>query len=215
MNTFALKQGNKTEILPTLLTWFLLIVGLSLNQFFITEQGEPPFNLLMSGAVSLGLFFIAYFRVEQFRQYVLNLDMRFLIMLHSWRTLGLGFILLYYVGELPALFALPAGLGDALVALGAVFLSYQLFTNKKGVSKKLVLRWNVFASLDFIVAVSLGILTRTDALLFQPNGANSDLMTAFPFVLIPAFLVQFFAITHIIIYLQLKHHYQDKDLIRF
>lgn len=215
MTTHALKQNHQAEILPTLLTWFLLIVGLSLNQFFITAQGEAPLNLLMTGAISIGLFYLAYFKMPQFRTYVLNIDMRLLIMLHSWRTLGLGFILLYYVGELPALFAFPAGIGDAMVAVGAVFLTYSLFTNKNGVSKKLIWRWNTFATLDFIVAVSLGVLTRTDALLFQANAASSDLMTAFPFVLIPAFLVQMFAITHIIIYLQLMNNYKDQSVIRY
>lgn len=215
MTTDALKQNHQAEILPTLLTWLLLIVGLSLNQFFITAQGEPPVNLLMTGAISIGLFYLAYFKMSQFRTYVLNLDMRLLIMLHSWRTLGLGFILLYYVGELPALFAFPAGIGDAIVAVAAVFLTYSLFTNKNGVSKKTVWRWNTFATLDFIIAVSLGVLTRTDALLFQANTASSDLMTAFPFVLVPAFLVQLFAITHIIIYLQLMNNYKNQNVIRY
>lgn len=215
MTTEILKHDHQAEILPTLLTWFFLIAGLSLNRFFITEQGELPLNLLMSAVISIGLFYLAYFQMPKFRSFVLNLDMRLLIMLHSWRTLGLGFIFLYYVGELPALFAFPAGLGDAMVAVGAVFLTYSLFTNSKGVSKKTVWRWNTFAVLDFVVAVSLGVLTRTDALLFQPGTVSSDAMTTFPFVLVPAFLVQIFAITHIIIYLQLMNNYKDQNVIRF
>lgn len=214
MNTTTIKQSYQPETLPTIITWLLLIVGLSLNQFFITEQGEPPFNLLMTGVLSIGLFFAAYFRMSQFRDYVLNLDMRLLILLHSWRTLGLGFVMLYFVDELPALFAFPAGIGDALVALAAAFLAYKMFTNRSAVSKKRIWRWNTFALLDLIIAVSLGILTRTDALLFTAGGVSSDLMTAFPYVLIPAFLVQLFTLTHIIIYLQLKNNFQDQDVVR-
>lgn len=135
-------------------------------------------------------------------------------MLHSWRTLGVGFILLYYVSELPALFSFLAGFGDALVAIGAVFLAYAMFTNKNGVSKKTVWRWNTFGLLDFVVAISIGVLTRTDAILFQTNGVSSDLMAQFPFVLVPAFLVQIFTLTHIIIYLQLKNKYQNQNIIR-
>ena len=210
MTTTALKHNNQAMYLPTiLLIWFLLIVGLSLNQFFITEKGAPPLNLLMTGGIPLSVFFITYWRMPTFRNYVLNIDMRLLILLHSWRMLGVGFILLYYVGELPALFSFLAGIGDAIVAISAVFLTYAMFTNKKGVSTKAVFRWNTFGLLDFVIALSVGILTRTDGILFQANNVSSDLMTQFPFVLVPAFLVQVFTLTHIIIYLQLKNKYQN------
>ncbi|GMR16055.1 MAG: hypothetical protein BMS9Abin31_0359 [Gammaproteobacteria bacterium] len=216
MTTAALKHNNLPLLLPvTLLLWFLLILGLSMKQFFITEQGVPPFNLLMTGGISLSAFFIAYWLIPQFRDYVLNIDMRLLILLHSWRTLGLGFIMLYYVGELPALFSFLAGFGDAIVAFSAVFLTYAMFTNKKGVSKKTVWRWNTFGLLDFIIAVGIGVLTRTDAILFQSNGISSDLMTQFPLALVPAFLVQIFTLSHIIIYLQLKNKHQNRNTIRF
>ena len=38
-------------------------------------------------------------------------------------------------------------------------------------------------------------------------------MTVFPFVLIPGFLVQVFAITHIIIYLQLHNTHRKEKFI--
>lgn len=216
MTTAALKQNTQSIYLPaTLLAWFSLITLLSLNQFFLSEPGEPPVNLLFTAVISVGIFFIAYWQIIQFRDFVLNIDMRLLIILHSWRTLGLGFIMLYSIGELPALFAFLAGFGDAIVAVGAVFLTYAMFTRKEGVSKKWVKRWNTFGLLDFVIAVSIGVLQRTDAILFQANGINSDLLSQFPFVLIPGFLVQMFTLTHIIIYLQLKNKHQNQSLIRF
>lgn len=216
MTTATLKQNTLPIYLPSiLLIWFSLIAGLSFNQFFITGHGEPPVYLLITAVISISTFSIAYWRLVQFRDFVLNIDMRLLIMLHSWRTLGLGFIMLYSIGELPALFAFLAGFGDAIVAVGAVFLTYAMFTKKDGVSKKWVKRWNTFGLLDFVIAISIGVLQRTDALLFQANGINSDLMSQFPFVLIPGFLVQIFTLTHIIIYLQLKNKHQNQSLIRF
>ena len=215
MTSVALKQDNHTLLLPTiLLIWFSLIVVLSLNQIFVPELGAPPVNLLITGVTSLSAFIFAYLRLPKFRDYVLNIDMRLLIMLHSWRTLGLGFILLYYVGELPALFSFFAGFGDAIVAIAAVFITYTMFTNKNGVAKKIIQRWNNFGLLDFVVAVSLGVLSRTDAILFQSNGVSSDVLSQFPYVLVPAFIVQLFTLTHIIIYLQLKNKYQRENIIR-
>ena len=211
--TATLPTNPRTGHLITalvLLAWFGLILGLSLNGVFIPPAGEPPLNLLLSAAVSLGLFALAWHRLPAFRSYILNLDMRLLILLHGTRTLGLGFIMLYMVDQLPMLFAFLAGFGDALAAIGAIVLGYLLFTRQSGVPVSLIRRWNTFGLLDFIVAVSIGILTRQDALLASPTGVTSDLMAAFPFAIIPAYLVQVFVLIHIIIYLQLRHTWRGK-----
>ena len=198
-----------------LLAWFGLILGLSLRGSFIPLAGETPVVLLLSGLATLSLFALAYRTLPAFRTYVLGLDMRLLIMLHSWRMLGLGFVMLYMVDQLPMSFAFLAGFGDALAAVGAIVLAYLLFTNRSGVSKKLISRWNTFGLVDFIIAVSIGVMTQTNGLLASNTGVDSDLMTAFPFVIIPAFLVQVFTLTHIIIYLQLGNIWKGKSHVDF
>lgn len=212
-NSITRVQDNRHfSIGIVLFGWLTIITVLGTNGIFVSGPGEAPLAILISFAVTFILFSVAYLNLPAFREYVLELDMRFLIMLHSWRMLGLGFIMLHLFDQLPALFAYLAGLGDALTAFVAVFLAYAMFSNKAGVSRNWIWRWNTFGLVDFIVAVSVGILTRADALLVPANGVNSDLMTTFPFVIIPAFLVQVFALTHIIIYLQLKnnHRYDER-----
>ena len=179
--------------------WLTIITALGMNDVFVSGPGDVPFAILASFAATFILFSVGYNRLPAFREYVLGLDMRFLILLHSWRMLGLGFVMLHLLDQLPALFAYLAGFGDALTAIVAVFLAYAMFSNREGVSRKWIWRWNTFGLMDFVVAVSVGILTRSDAILAPAKGVNSDLMTTFPFVLIPAFLVQVFALTHIII----------------
>jgi len=197
-----------------LLGWFAIISALGMNNVFVSRPGEAPLAILVSFVLTLVLFTVAYTSVPAFREYILKLDMRFLIMLHSWRMLGMGFIMLYLFDQLPALFAYLAGLGDALAAMGAVVLAYAMFTNINGVSKHWIWRWNTFGLLDFIVAVTVGILTRSGAPLAPATGVNSDLMTTFPFVIIPAFLVQVFALMHIIIYLQLQTNHKQHERIK-
>jgi len=213
ITTSAPTSNQHSKISISLILWFSVIFVLSLNHSFIPERGEPPLNLLITFLLTTGCFILAFWRVDSFRDYILKLDIRFLIMLHSWRMLGMGFIMLYMFDKLPPLFAFLAGFGDAATAITAVFLAYSLFTRRHGVSKKLVWRWNTFGLIDFIVAVSVGILTQTDALLFADNGINSDLMVEFPFALIPGFLVQVFTITHLIIYLQLRNNYRHNQYI--
>jgi hypothetical protein len=198
-----------------LLAWFGIVLGLSLTNAFLPPAGEPPLNLLLSGLVTLSLFALAYRSLPAFRAYVLGLDMRLLILLHGWRMLGLGFVMLYMVDQLPMLFAFLAGFGDAIAAVGAILLGYLLFTSRSGVSVKLISRWNTFGLLDFIIAVSVGVLTQQNGLLASNTGVDSDLMTAFPFAIIPAFLVQVLTLTHIIIYLQLRNRWKGKSHIEF
>jgi TM2 domain-containing membrane protein YozV len=193
-----------------LFAWFALIFGLSLNGAFVPPAGEPPRLLLLTGAVSLGLFALAWRSLPAFRAYILGLDLRLLILLHGMRTLGLGFVMLYMVDQLPMLFAFLAGFGDALTAVAAIVLGYLLFTRRSGLPVRLIRRWNTFGLVDFVIAVSIGVLTRANGLLASGTGVDSDLMSAFPFAIIPAFLVQVFTLTHIIIYLQLRHNWQGK-----
>ncbi len=198
-----------------LLAWFGIVLGLSLSGTFVPPTGELPLNLLLSGLLTLGLFTLAYRTLPVFRAYVLNLDMRLLILLHSWRMLGLGFVMLYVVDQLPMLFAYLAGFGDALAAIGAIVVGYLLFIRRAGVSVKLISRWNTFGLVDFIIAVSVGVMTQTKGILASTTGVDSDLMTVFPFVIIPAFLVQVFTLTHIIIYLQLNYTWKGKSHVQF
>jgi len=188
-----------------LILWFGLIMALSLNGVFISEPGHAPINILLSFAASLGIFTICYRMFAGFRHYVLALDMRLLILLHAWRMLGMGFVMLYTQDSLPALFAFVAGFGDALTAVFALLLVYVLFVRPAAVSTKTVWRWNTLGVLDFVLAISIGILTRSGAPLSVVNDVGSDLMTQFPFAMIPAFLVQVYTLTHIIIYLQLRN----------
>lgn len=135
-------------------------------------------------------------------------------MLHGWRTLGLGFVMLYSIDKLPAIFALPAGLGDAAAAVWAIFLACLLFTRADGLNKKTLLRWNHFGLIDFIFALSLGVLSQASGWLHFAGTPGSDLMVTFPFVIIPGFLVPLLVITHIIIYLQLHNNWKNQDKIK-
>ncbi len=196
-----------------LFLWFSLIVVLGQNGFFIPEAGQPPAMLLVSGAVVLALFTLAYRYHASFRSYVLNLDMRLLVMMHGTRTLGLGFIMLYSIGQLPAFFSLMAGFGDAITAIWAVGMSYYWFTHRQGLSRKMLLRWNHFGLIDFILALGIGALSQTGGLFHIAGGPSNDLVVMMPIVLVPGFLVQVLVITHIIIYLQLHNNWKGQDMI--
>ena len=195
------RMGRK--VLAFVAVWFVVILALALVHGFNAPVGERPLAILLAISAPVGLFGIAYTLNAAFRDWVLNLDLRHLVLLHSWRMVGMGFVFLYFHDLLPALFALPAGLGDAMAALGALFLGIALYEHAANVSKRRIFLWNSFGLLDFVLAISLGVMTRTGELL-QFGQINSDAMGLFPLALIPAFAVPFYLITHLIIYAQLK-----------
>jgi len=205
----ALPRQRHSRTLIMLSVWFGIVAFLGYRGAFVTETGELPLLLFGSGVFVLVLFALGYRTSLAFRDYVLGLDKRLLILLHSWRTLGLGFVLVYSVGALPALFAFPAGIGDAVAAIWATFLAYSMLVKKSAVSNRQILTWNTFGLVDFVIALGLGVLTRTDAVFSGMTDVSGDVLMTFPFVIVPAFLVQFFTLTHIIIYLQIRNERQE------
>ena len=206
MNTITMK--NEQPVVPSLViwvlgAWFTLAMGLVISGAFRPEQGMPPLGLVSMVLGPVLMYALAWGRSERFRQWVLSIDMRLLMATHSLRMIGMGFVFLWFYGQLPAVFALPAGLGDAMAAVGGLYLAILLYSGVS-VSRAAVWRWNTFGLLDFVIAVGAGALTAPGALLDFGTGATSLPMTVFPMAIIPAFFVPLFTLTHLAIYAQLK-----------
>ncbi len=210
MNTHIFTFNNAKNTSPVIgwvvfligVSWFASIIAIALSGGFEADIGKKPIAILLAVTMPVIIFGTSYLNIKGFRNWILALDMRQLILLHSWRMVGVGFIFLYFHDKLPALFALPAGIGDAIAAISALFLGIALYQNASTVPQKRVYVWNTFGLLDFIIAVSMGVTTRTNEILYFTDQASSDIMGVFPLVLIPCFIVPFYIITHIIIYIQ-------------
>jgi len=188
-----------------LAAWFALIAWLSLAGAFVTPPGPPPWPIILAVNVPIVAFVALYFSSAAFRGFALGFDLRILVLLHAWRTVGLGFVFLYFHDLLPGLFALPAGLGDALAAFGALALGIALYRGP--VAKGWVAAWNGFGLADFIVALIMGIAAGEPALAALTGSVSMAPMQLFPTGLIPAFIVPLYIIIHIIIFLQLRRHW--------
>ncbi len=197
------------SVLMIMTLWFASIVAMAVTGVFSYSAGQRPVAILLAFSLPGILFLVAYRLLPAFRQWVLALDRRRLILLHSWRMIGMGFIFLYFQDRLPALFAFPAGLGDAMTAVGAVIIGIALYEGNRAVTRRRIFLWNSFGLLDFFVAVSLGVLTRTGEVLYTAGQPSSDIMGSFPQAVVPGFFVPFYIITHLIIFLQLRANRED------
>lgn len=74
---------------------------------------------------------------------------------HTMRVVGVLFVIVMALGHLPAVFALPAGLGDMAVGIGAPFAARRL---ARGTGHRRAVWFNVLGIVDLVVAVAIGFL---------------------------------------------------------
>ena len=98
---------------------------------------------------------------------------------HTFRVAGVVFLLYLALGHLPALFALPAGLGDIAAGIAAPLVAHRL---AQGTGRRAALWFNAFGMTDLVVALTLGALTGFQLLNVTPSSAP---ITELPLALIP------------------------------
>jgi hypothetical protein len=110
---------------------------------------------------------------------------------HSFRVAGVAFLLMMALGHLPALFALPAGLGDITAGIAAPLVARRL---ARGSGRRAALWFNAFGMTDLVVALTLGALTGYQLLHVTPSGAA---ISSLPLALIPTAEVPLLLALHI------------------
>ncbi|WP_225578519.1 hypothetical protein [Rhodanobacter sp. 7MK24] len=175
--------------------WFVLVVSLGISGAFVGRPGQPPVAIAIGVGAPLLMFF-AWLRFSpSFRAFILSLDLRLITAMQAWRWAGLGFLSLYAHNVLPAMFALPAGLGDMAVGFAAPWMILALVRRSDFAGSRAFVRWNLFGMLDLAVAIVLGTLSAT-----LSSGAAGEITTApmatLPLLVIPAFLVPLFLMLH-------------------
>jgi len=86
----------------------------------------------------------------------------------SFRVAGVVFLFYLALGHLPALFALPAGLGDIAAGIAAPLVARRL---ARGTGRHAALWFNAFGMTDLVVALTLGALTGFQLLNVTPSAA--------------------------------------------
>ena len=195
------RRAIRLAIVIVLAAWFLLVVSLGAAGAFVGPPGKPPLGIAIGVAAPL-LLFLAWMRLSpSFREFVLSLDLRLIAGMQAWRFAGLGFLFLYAHNVLPAVFALPAGLGDMAIGVAAPWIILSLVRQPDFATSNAFIRWNLLGILDLVVAVSIGAVNatlRTGA----PGEISTGPMGTLPLLLIPVFLVPLFFMLHIAALLQ-------------
>jgi hypothetical protein len=110
---------------------------------------------------------------------------------HTFRVAGVAFLITMALGQLPALFALPAGLGDIATGIAAVLI---MLRPGRGAGNRAALWLNAFGLTDLVVALILGALTAYQLIHVTPVGSAISVL---PLALVPTAEVPLLLALHI------------------
>lgn len=168
----------------TLAFWFAGTLILASVGAYRPAAGEIVPAVSIALVVTLTALWLAVTRLAGLRAVVTDPEVQArLLTLHVWRIEGLAFLVLLALGQLPALFAVPAGIGDLFIGLTAPIMARNL--DRRGVA----IAWNVLGLGDLALAVFLGATTTPGAAHVFFTTPSAEAMTAFPMAIIPTFLV--------------------------
>jgi len=164
--------------------WFVGTLILSSFGAYRPAAGEIVPAVSIALFVTLTALWLAVTRLAGLRAVVTDPEAQArLLTLHVWRIEGLAFLALLALGRLPALFAVPAGVGDLAIGLTAPLMARNL--HRRG----LAIAWNLVGLADLALAVFLGATTTPGAAHLFFTTPSAEAMTAFPMAIIPTFLV--------------------------
>jgi len=178
-----------------LVGWFGIAVGTSIAGLYAPASSAAPtiqYGLLVP--ILVGLLLAQ--RWPLLRRTIEIMPNDWLVGVQVYRVLGVIFLVLYADGHLPALFALPAGIGDMLVGSLALFVAAG-FSRSPEASARRVRLWNLLGIADLVIAVTMGFLTSPSPLQIASFDHPSQLIGLFPLSLIPVFAVPLSILLHI------------------
>src|SRR5215470_594155 len=177
--------------------WVLAVRG----AFASLSNGSAIAQLAFVPLVILILVGVAVFAATRSAVLTAALDaapLSWLVGIQVYRVLGLVFLLAWSRGFLPGYFALPAGIGDALVGVLAIPLAIGLRSNSEFV-RRLALGWNILGIVDLVNAVTMGVTSAVVQLQAAPSSGSAAAVSPlllYPLVLVPTFGVPLALILH-------------------
>jgi hypothetical protein len=167
-----------------LAAWFAVTSVLGGQGLFL-RLNEGGFSVFLGVSVLLVVGLIAVWLMPALRQLVDHPASRpALVAVQTYRVAGVAFLIALAAGQLPAIFAVPAGVGDFLVGLTALSVAASV---RAGRRRRAVV-WNVLGILDLVIAITLGLAASPGLHLLAVTPTTKALF-ATPLLLAPTFAV--------------------------
>jgi hypothetical protein len=190
------ERGRAFRNIGTLImAWLLAALVPSWLEFYHGTASRIPtiqYGLLIPIVVGIALFR----RWAVLRRVIEAIPQEWIVGVQFYRALGVIFLLLYAAGRMPGAFALPAGIGDVLVGLLAPVVGLAYAGSPRNAASWMR-TWNLLGIADLVVAVTTGFLTSPSQFQMLALDAPNKLISAFPLVMIPVFLVPLSVLLHL------------------
>ncbi len=194
--TFGDKKMSTSLGVGVLLAgWLGVAMLLGLQGFFLPNPEQPVPSIAYS-AVPLVIGYLFLFASKSFQKNVDAIPPHWIIGVQLYRILGIDFLILYFQGQIPGEFAIPAGIGDMLIGITAPLVAY-LYFRKHRSARTAAIIWNIAGIFDLTLAVTLGVLSSPGPLQLLSIQSPNELITAFPLVLVPVFAVPLSILLHL------------------
>lgn len=174
--------------------WFVVALAVGASGFY---YGVPTPVIGATNGLLVTLTLLAVYFVRPLGAWVRELPLRWLVLFHAVRFVGIAFLVLYAKGTIPGAFAVTAGWGDIAVAVTALIVANWAVPIANRTHWWVVLLWNIFGLLDILFVLRTGIS------LGFADPAQMVWITAFPWSLIPTFIVPLVLVTHVLIFVRL------------
>jgi hypothetical protein len=178
--------GNKSALL-ILIGWLCLATGVGVAGWF--EGANAPVVAGVVWTLTI-LALLACWKVSTLRTWTMEVDLRWLVLLHLTRFVGIYFFSLCSRDELPYAFAAPAGWGDIGVATLAILLL--ALSNARNWSMLII--WNTIGLTDILFVVMTALR------LGLADQQSMHALREFPLSLLPTFLVPLIIVSHVLIF---------------
>lgn len=162
-----------------------------------TFYGMPAPVIGGTNALLTTLTLLALYFNRPLRLWALTVSLRVLVLYHVVRFVGIGFLVLYEQGTIPGEFAITAGWGDIAVAVTAIVVALIALPANTRSRWWILLVWNVFGLADILLVLFTGIR------LGFADMAEMIWITAYPWSLLPTFIVPLVLVTHVLIFVRL------------
>jgi hypothetical protein len=160
---------------------------------FAPERKLPGFAVAVIAALAVG-FLIT--RVPAVARILAQPDALWgLTLPQVFRPVGAAFLVAMALGRLPAVFALPAGLGDIAIGIEAVFVARAL---RRGVVGRRTVWLNILGLADIFVAFGIGYAAAPGPVRLLFSSPSTEAISTLPLVLIPTAVVPLAVTLHVL-----------------
>src|SRR6202051_3195241 len=111
------------------------------------------------------------------------------------RGVGVNFLIVMALGKLPAVFALPAGLGDIAIGVEAIFVARSL---RRGVVSRRTVWFNILGLVDLVVALGIGVTAAPGLAHLLSLTPSTEQIALLPLVLVPTTVVPLAVALHLL-----------------